>query len=202
MISKSKHILFTFLCLAFMLGTSAFAQKNTNKAAISASKKAEANKPVATTKPIEINWLTFPQALELNKKEPRKWIIDVYTDWCGWCKVMDRTTFKDTAVAGIISKYFYAVKFNAETKDTFYVGDKVFINTSKDGERGAHQMASALLNNKLSYPTTVYLDENLGMLGPVPGYLKPEDITPILLFYGQNIYKHQGWEDYKKSITK
>jgi uncharacterized protein YyaL (SSP411 family) len=46
-----------------------------------------------------VNWVTFEQAVELSKKDKRKVFIDVYTDWCGWCKVMDKNTFSDPKVA-------------------------------------------------------------------------------------------------------
>jgi thiol:disulfide interchange protein len=46
----------------------------------------------------KIKWHTLPEAIELNKKEPRKFMIDVYTDWCGWCKRMDATTFSNDTI--------------------------------------------------------------------------------------------------------
>ena len=46
----------------------------------------------------EIKWLSITDAEKLMKKEPRKVIVDVYTDWCGWCKRLDATTYKDPAV--------------------------------------------------------------------------------------------------------
>ena len=61
-------------------------------------------------KPAEgIKWLTIEQAAERMKKEPRKIVIDVYTDWCGWCKKMDKNTFTDPKVVALVNKDYYAV---------------------------------------------------------------------------------------------
>ncbi|MGC1242755.1 MAG: DUF255 domain-containing protein [Chryseosolibacter sp.] len=104
-----------------------------------------------------VQWMTFEQAVEKSKIEKRKIFIDVYTDWCGWCKVMDKKTFNDPEVAKLLNEKFYPVKFNAEQRE-----DVVFEGTTfkfiDQGGRGTHQLAAALLNNKLSYPTVVFLD--------------------------------------------
>ena len=145
-----------------------------------------------------IQWHSMQEALVLNAKLPRKFIIDVYTDWCGWCKVMDKSTFTDTSVAHLINKYYYAVKFNAEGNDTIVMQGNTFVNTNAGKRGGTHPLAQSLLNGKMSYPTTVYLDENLAMLSPVAGYLKPEDINPILKYFGTMAYKTKSFEDFKK----
>ncbi len=140
--------------------------------------------------------MSFEQAIELNKKTPKKIFIDVYTGWCGWCKVMDAQTFTNPVIIKNMNKYFYAVKLDAEMKDTVKFQDVVFVNPNPTQRGSTHQLAAALLNNQMSYPTTVYLDENFSMLGPVPGFLKPDAMEPILKFYGENCYKTEKWEDF------
>lgn len=157
--------------------------------------------PPANVKPeagqTEINWLTFEQAVEKNKTEPKKMFIDVYTNWCGWCKRMDATTFKDPAVVDYMNKNFHAVKLNAETKDTIRFQDQQFIYRA---ENRANDIAVSLLNKRMSYPTTVYLDETVSILSPVPGYLTATQIMPVLKYYGDNIYKTKTWQDYSNEI--
>lgn len=147
----------------------------------------------SNTKSVEINWLSFEQAVEKNKTEPKKMFIDVYTHWCGWCKRMDATTFKDSAVVNYMNKNFHAVKLNAETKDTIRFQGNDFVYRA---ENRANDIAVSLLNKRMSYPTTVYLDENVAILSPLPGYLTAEQIMPVLKFYGDNIYKTKSWQDY------
>ena len=135
-----------------------------------------------------VKWMTFEQALERSKTEKRKIFIDVYTDWCGWCKVMDKNTFTDPHVAKILNEKFYPVKFNAEqTEDVVFAG-----NTFKfvpNGRSGYHQLAAALLNNQLSYPTVVFLDEDFRMIQPLPGYQKAPDFHKIIQFIGEDHWR-------------
>src|SRR5882672_5223863 len=115
-----------------------------------------------------IKWMSFEEAVEKSKIEKRKIFIDVYTDWCGWCKVMDKNTFSEAQVAKILNEKFYPVKFDAEqTEDVVFAGTTFkFIPA---GNRGTHQLAMALLNNQLSYPTVVFLDEDFRMIQPLQG---------------------------------
>src|SRR5450432_2145217 len=70
-----------------------------------------------------VHWMTFEQAVQKNKTEKRRIFIDVFTDWCGWCKVMDKETFNEPQVAKLLNEKFYAVKFNAEqTEDVVFNG--------------------------------------------------------------------------------
>lgn len=148
----------------------------------------------------KIKWYTFQEAVELSKKEKKKIFIDVYTDWCGWCKVMDKNTFAHPVIAKYMNQKFYAVKLNAEMKDTIFFNNYNFINPSPKTQRSTHQLASSLLNNKLSYPTVVFLDENFSMLTQVPGYQKPEQMEPILKYFGENVYPTVNWDDFAKSF--
>lgn len=142
-----------------------------------------------------IKWLTFEEAETGMRLEPKKIFIDVYTNWCGWCKKMDATTFKDPAIIDFINKNYYAIKFNAETRDTIVLNNISYIFKT---ENRANELAVALLNGKLSYPTTVYLDENFNMLSPVPGFLTADVMLKILKYFGENHHKTTSWEDYQK----
>jgi thioredoxin-related protein len=141
----------------------------------------------------EIKWISFEDAVELQKKNPKKIIVDIYTDWCGWCKKMDKNTYTDTEVIKQIEANFYFVKLNAEQKEEIKYKDKVF--TFKQ-EYKANELAVSLLNGQMSYPSTVFLDEDMNLLTVVPGYLTPKDMNPILKYFGENIYKEKNWKEY------
>lgn len=158
---------------------------------------------LATTQAQKVTWLSFEEAIELSnsEKNPKKIFIDVYTDWCGWCKKMDKDTFQNPDVAKYMNANFYMVKLDGEAKkDIVYKGHTYKYVAS--GRRGYHQLPATLLQGKLSYPTVVFLDEEQKMLSPVPGYHKPKDFMMIAKYFGNNIYKNQNWEDYKKEQTK
>lgn len=152
--------------------------------------------PVAETTE-KVKWLTIEQAAEKIKKEPRKVVIDVYTDWCGWCKKMDKDTFTDPKVAALINKHYYAVKLDAEGREPITLNGHTY--TFKP-EYKSHELAVALLQGQMSYPTTVYLDENFNMLAPVPGYLDAKNFSKILQYFGENHHKSMNFQEYEKTL--
>ena len=143
----------------------------------------------------KVKWYTMEEVQKINAENPRKIFIDVYTDWCGWCKKMDATTFSDPRIIKILNEDFYAVKLDGEGTEAIIFKDKEY-KFIPQGRKGYHELAAALMNNKLSYPTTVYLDENLNMIQPIPGYLKMEDLEPILIYLGKDHYKNVTWKDF------
>lgn len=136
----------------------------------------------------KIKWHTLPEAIELNKNEPRKFMIDVYTDWCGWCKRMDATTFSNDTIVSYVNKNFYAVKFDAEMKESMQLGDRVY-KFVDNGGRGYHEVAVILTKGKLSYPTIVYLDEELRHIRVEPGYKTVEGLASRLIYFNEEKYK-------------
>ena len=145
--------------------------------------------------PNGIHWMTFEQAVDLSDKSPKKLFIDVYTGWCGWCKRMDATTFKDSSVVKYMNDNFYAVKLDAETKDTIHFRDKIFVFKP---EFKANELAVSLLNGKMGYPSFIIMSEKYELLTPLSGYQTVEQINPILKYFGSDIYKTVKWEDYQK----
>ena len=145
----------------------------------------------------KIQWMSFEDAVAMTKNEgnTKKVFIDVYTDWCGWCKKMDKDTFQNPEVAAYMQENFYMVKFNAEGKEPIQFDGRTF-NYVPSGRRGYHELAAALLQNRLSYPTVVFLDENMKMLSPVPGYQKVDPFLQIARYFGEDIYKEQDWKSY------
>ena len=146
----------------------------------------------------EVKWLSFEEAIVLHEENPKKLLIDLYTDWCGWCKVMDKNTYSKAEIVHYINENFYPVKFNAEQKEPIEFRGHTF-NYVVQGRRGVHELAAALTKNRLSYPTTVFMDEELRIIQPIAGYLKPEQMEPVLLYIGGNYYITTKWEDFKKN---
>jgi thioredoxin-related protein len=152
-----------------------------------------------------VKWMTFEEAVEKSKSEKRKIFIDVFTDWCGWCKVMDKNTFPDQEVAKLLNEKFYAVKLDAEqTNDVVFRGTTFkFIS---QGNRGYHQLAAALLNGQMSYPNFVFLDEEFRIIPiyqgatSLPGYKKPEEFYPFLSFVGSDSYQKMNINEYQKEF--
>jgi len=148
----------------------------------------------------EIHWMNFDEAIKLNQKHPKKIFIDVYTQWCGWCKKMDADTYTDPAIISYVNKYYYAVRLDAETADTFHFKDHKFYNPQPHTRGYVNELASSLLDGKLGYPTTVYMNENVERLTYVQSYISAADLMPILRYFAEDKYKTMKFDDYKKSL--
>ena len=145
----------------------------------------------------QVNWLSWEEAMDIASREgnTKKVFVDVYTDWCGWCKKMDKDTFQNPEVASYMDTNFLMVKLDAEDKNSKKFKGRTF-DFVPSGRRGYNQLAAYLLNGRLSYPTVVFMDEKLNLLSPVPGYQKPGPFLNIARFFGDNIYLEKSWQDY------
>jgi len=150
----------------------------------------------AQKKPETIKWLTFEEAIKLNTKKPKKVFIDIYTDWCGWCKKMDAETFMNPEVVAYMNKEYYAVKLNAEQKEPIHFKDQDFVNNNPEKPKSTHQLALALLKNERLYPSYVILDKSSDWTYKMKGYKTPEDLLPLLKFYGDDQYLKMTWAEY------
>ncbi len=158
------------------------AQKDYNNATRISPAKPKAK--VANSKDDHMNaggmkWMTIEEAAGKTNKEKKKYLVDVYTDWCGWCKVMDKKTFTDPTVKAYLKDNFHIIKFNAEQKEAIQFKGKTY-EWMPAGRRGVNKLAVELLGSRLSYPTLVYLDENMNKIRSSPGYKKPDQLMAEL----------------------
>jgi len=108
---------------------------------------------------------------------------------------VDKDTFQNPEVAAYMNENFIMVKMDGEGKEPLDFNGKTF-KYIPSGRRGYHELAAALLQGRLSYPTVVFLDEDMKMLSPVPGYQKVEPFLQIARYFGDDIYKTQDWKTY------
>ena len=132
-----------------------------------------------TTKEVKtdaIEWISIEEAISKEKKAKKGFFIDVYTDWCGWCKVMDKQTFSDPAVIKYINENYYAVKFNAEQKESIKYKGQDFEYVAS-GRRGINKFAYKILQGRASYPSFVVMNKDMQTQKIIKGFKK---VDPFL----------------------
>ena len=134
----------------------------------------------------EINWVSLEEAVELQKKTPKKIIMDMYTSWCGPCKMLDRNTFQNEDVAKYINENYYAVKFNAEGEKEVNFKGKTYTNPNYNPAKAKRRNSQHELAAKYavrSYPTMLFLDEKAEMISPIIGYKTPKQLELYLKMF-------------------
>lgn len=154
-----------------------------------------------------VHWMTYQEAVEAQKKEPKKIVMDIYTNWCGPCKMLEKNTFSNPELAKYINENYYPVKFNAEGNEEITYKGTTYTNTGyvagKTGRNATHPFASiGATNGKLAYPTIVILNENFDLITPFVGYKTADQLSPILHFFIEsNEINQDSFNKYMESIN-
>jgi len=131
-----------------------------------------------------INWMTFEEAQAAMQNEPKKVFVDVYTYWCGPCKILDRNTFSNPKLAEFVNENYYPVKFNAQDENDIIFAGKTFSNPNYDPQKGQYrrngtnQLAVAM--GVSAFPTMVILNEQLQIMHSIKGAKRPHELQPVL----------------------
>lgn len=153
-----------------------------------------------------INWLSMDEALALQLDSPKKIIMDVYTSWCGPCKLLDKNTFSNADVIKFINKNYYPVKFNAEgTDDINYDGityDNPNYQAGRKGRNSQHLFAKAL--KITGYPSIVFFNKDGGFIQTVVGYKTPQQLEIYLKMMANDDYleltTNEAWQNYQENF--
>ncbi len=135
----------------------------------------------------EVKWKTASEAFTEAKASNKKIVLDVYTDWCGWCKRMDKSTYGNADVAAYLEKNYVAAKMNPEKEGAVQYQGKNYTQA---------EFAQAL--GISGYPATAFFDESGELLTVIPGFVQPADFQKVLTYFAENIHKTTTWEEYSK----
>lgn len=131
-----------------------------------------------------ITWMSWTDAIKANKKKPKMIFVDVFTGWCGWCKVMDSKTFSNPEVAAYMSEHFYCVKLDAEQKDPIEYNKHTFVFKP---EYRSHELAMSMLDSQMSYPSFVFFNAKEERIQIAKGY---QEVTPWMSLLKQIVEKY------------
>lgn len=133
----------------------------------------------------EPDWQTMPNAQKLAEANSKKVVVAIYTDWCGWCKKLEKDVYPDELVASIIDEYFYLVRLNAESDE------EIIFNGHRITMRNFAQQLGVT-----SYPTTVFLDATGKTIGQQQGYMEAEVFGKLLAFVGSDSYRRMQFDEF------
>lgn len=135
-----------------------------------------------------VTWYRWNEGLAAAARSKRPVIVDVYTDWCGWCKRMDRETYARAEVGAYLNAHFVMVRLNAESTERASYQGRAF-----DGK----SLAGAF--DVTGYPTTIFLRPNGDHMVNVPGYIPAEKFMKLARFIGDgDMDRGVSWETYSK----
>ena len=133
----------------------------------------------------EPQWKKFNEGIAEAKKSGKKILVDVYTDWCGWCKKMDASTYPDKQISDYLAKNYVIIKLNAEGDEKIsYKGQSIT----------PAEFAQGMGVN--GYPATVFLQSNGDPITLLPGYAEPDRFIHVLSFISENHYEKKKFADY------
>jgi len=135
-----------------------------------------------------IQWRNYSEGSALSRNANKKMLVDVYTDWCTWCKRMDKETYSSAEVASYISEHFIPVRLNAESKEVRQIDTM----QATDAE-----LATAF--GVQEYPTTIFFTENGAPITSIPGYIPTDDFKTVLRFIAEDAYTHMSFDQFKQS---
>jgi thioredoxin-related protein len=145
----------------------------------------------------KINWISMQQLNDAYAKNPKPVLIDIYTSWCGWCKEMDRTTYKNDKLAAYVNQHYYAVKFDAESRELITFNNKEY---KYNAQYKTNELAIFLTGGQLSYPTTVFMSGTNAQPAPIPGYMKPKEMEGPIKYFGEKADATETYVVFNKKL--
>lgn len=150
----------------------------------------------------QVQWKSINEAEKLAAQTNKKIMVKVYTNWCGWCKEMDKSTFPDASLSKVLNDNYISAVFNAEQPESVNWGgvENKFVATQQS--RGYHELSKKWLGDKLTYPTIVILNEQGQLIQAIPGYRKALELEQILAYFAINGHHKMPFNEFQQSYQR
>lgn len=135
----------------------------------------------------ELKWRPFEAGFTEAKKTNKKIMIDVYTDWCLWCKRLDRDVYGNDQVAAYLNRQYITIKLNAESNAEIQFNETSYTEAS---------LAQAF--GVTGYPAIIFFDSNGEPLDKLGGYVPADQFLPVIKYFGDDIYKTMSWNEFRQ----
>lgn len=139
-----------------------------------------------------VNWRSVTSAKSDWNAHKKPILVDIFTDWCHYCKLMDATTYSNDSVISYMNDHFHSVRINAENQAELWWMGKTYHYIPKFK---LNELAIYLTNGNIVYPTTVLIGIN-GEMKPVGGSLTVNELECLLKYFGENQGGKISWEEY------
>ncbi len=139
----------------------------------------------------QVDWKTFDQGMDLAKQEKKLLVIDFYTDWCHWCKVMDKDTYGDASVQAYVKDRAIMAKINAETDEKFRF---------KDGRYSGRELA--MMFGVRGFPTTAFLTAEGELITAISGFIPADRFALILKYLAEDWYQKMKFDEFQKAQSQ
>jgi len=140
----------------------------------------------------KIDWVTFDKGMELAKSEKKLLVVDFYTDWCHWCKVMDQKTYGNENVIDFVKDKVIMAKLNPETAE----GKFKFREVRYSGRE------LSMMFGVTGFPTTVFINSKGELLSSVPGFIPAAEFVMILKYLAGNWYEKMKFDEFVDKQAK
>jgi len=145
----------------------------------------------------KVNWLQLNDITSKIKEKDKPVLIDLYTNWCYWCKVMDKKTYSNKKVVDYINDHFYSSRVNAETPDAINWKGKTYLYNNT---YHLNDFALFITFGRVSFPTTIIIADQKSAPIPIAGFLEPKELEKILKYFGDGAYKTMNFPEFEKTF--
>ncbi|MFQ5649020.1 MAG: thioredoxin family protein [bacterium] len=145
------------------------------------------NEDATGSKKTGIQWTTFDKGMDQAKKEKKLLVVDFYTDWCHWCRVMDKETYGDQAVVEYAKDKIVMAKLNAETSEKFRF---------KEAQYSGRELS--MIFGVTGFPTTVFMSADGEFLTKVSGFIPADKFRTILKYFTENWHEKMKFDEFEK----